>query len=104
GRAKLPSTATTDYIYPRGVMLPWVPKTGPMSVSVPGLGRMLDLALRKFGGKTPLARLARPAIALAADGFEVGEVYAYCSSLFEGTVRGAPECARIFFNDGRRFA
>ena len=103
GRATLSSLATPDYIYPRGVMLPWVPKTGPMSVSVPGLGRMLELALQKFGGKTPLARLARPAIALAADGFEVGEVYVYCSSLFEGTVRGAPECGRIYLNNGSRF-
>ena len=104
GRGKLSSLATVDYIYPKGVMLPWVPKTGPMSVSVPGLGRMLDLALRKFGGKTPLPRLARRAIGLAAEGFEVGDVYVYCSSLFEGTVRGAPECARIFLNNGSRFA
>src|SRR5258706_16103404 len=37
GRAALPSLATTDYIYPKGVMLPWVPKTGPMSVSGPRL-------------------------------------------------------------------
>jgi len=104
GRGKLSSLATVDYIYPKGVMLPWVPKTGPMSVAVPGLGRMLDMALKKFGGKTPLPRLARRAIALAADGFEVGDVYVYCSSLFEGTVRGAPECARIYLNGGRRFA
>jgi gamma-glutamyltranspeptidase/glutathione hydrolase len=103
GRGKLSSLATADYIYPKGVMLPWVPKTGPMSVAVPGLGRMLELALKKFGGKTPLARLARRAIGLAADGFEVGDVYVYCSSLFEGTVRGAPECARIFLSNGRRF-
>jgi gamma-glutamyltranspeptidase/glutathione hydrolase len=104
GRGKLSSLATADYIYPKGVMLPWVPKTGPMSVAVPGLGRMLDLALKKFGGKTPLARLARRAIGMAADGFEVGDVYVYCSSLFEGTVRGVPDCARIFLNNGSRFA
>jgi gamma-glutamyltranspeptidase/glutathione hydrolase len=104
GRGKLSSLATVDYIYPKGVMLPWVPKTGPMSVAVPGLGRMLDLALKKFGGKTPLTRLARRAIGLAADGFEVGDVYVYCSALFEGTVRGSTECARIYLNNGRRFA
>ena len=103
GRGKISSLAATDYIYPKGVMLPWTPKTGPMSAAVPGLGRLLELALKKYGGKTPLAKLARPAVELAADGFEVGDVFVYCSALFEGTVRSTPECARIFFNNGRRF-
>jgi gamma-glutamyltranspeptidase/glutathione hydrolase len=48
GRGKLSSLATEEYIYPKGVMLPWVPKTGPMSVAVPGLGRMLGLVLDAF--------------------------------------------------------
>jgi gamma-glutamyltranspeptidase/glutathione hydrolase len=103
GRGRLSSLATEDYIYPRRVMLPWVPKTGPMSVAVPGLGRMLDLALKKHGRKLPLARLARKAVSLASDGFEVGEVFVYCSSLFEGTVRATPECAKTFYQNGSRF-
>jgi gamma-glutamyltranspeptidase/glutathione hydrolase len=103
GRGKLSSLASEDYIYPKGVMLPWVPKTGPMSVAVPGLGRMLELALARFGGEMPLARLVEPAIRLARDGFAVGEVFVYCSSLFEGTVRSTPDCARIFYNQGSRF-
>jgi gamma-glutamyltranspeptidase/glutathione hydrolase len=102
GRGRVSSLAAEDYIYPRRVMLPWTPKTGPMSATIPGLGRLLELALKKHGRKVPLARLARRAIALAADGFEVGEVFAYCSSLFEGTVRSSPECARIFYNNGSR--
>src|SRR5256714_7663120 len=57
GRGKLSSLATEAYIYPKGVMLPWVPKTGPMSVAVPGLGRMLGLALERFGGGEALAPL-----------------------------------------------
>jgi gamma-glutamyltranspeptidase/glutathione hydrolase len=84
-------------------MLPWVPKTGPMSIAVPGLGRLLDLALKEYGGNVSLETLARPAIGLAADGFEVGDVFVYCSSLFEGTVRSTTGCARIFFNNGVRF-
>ena len=104
GRGKVSSLATEDYIYPKMVMLPWVPKTGPMSATVPGLGRMLGLALRRFGGRISLARLAESAIRLAHDGFEVGDVFVYCSSLFEGTVRSTPECARIFYNKGARFA
>ena len=86
-RGKLSSLFAEDYIYPRKVMLPWVPKIGPMSATVPGLGRMLGLALQKYGRKVPLQRLAKRAINLAADGFEVGEVFVYCSSLFESTVR-----------------
>jgi gamma-glutamyltranspeptidase/glutathione hydrolase len=74
-----------------------------MSIAVPGLGRMLELALDRFGGRMPLARLVEPAIGLARDGFAVGEVFVYCSALFEGTVRSTPECARIFFNSGARY-
>jgi gamma-glutamyltranspeptidase/glutathione hydrolase len=103
GRGKLPSLAAEEYIYPRGVMLPWVPKTGPMSVAVPGLGRLLGLALEKYGEGMPLERLSHRAITLASEGFEVGEVFVYCSALFEGTVRSTPECAKIFFNNGARF-
>src|SRR5215472_11061596 len=51
GRGKLSSLATEEYIYPNGVMLPWCPKTGPMSVAVPGLGRMLDRALTRWGDR-----------------------------------------------------
>ena len=103
GRARLSSLATENYIYPKGVMLPWVPKTGPMSASVPGLAPLLQLALEKYGRKTPLAKLLRKPITLASDGFEVGEVFCYCSALFEGTIRGWPECARIFLSNGARF-
>src|SRR5262245_46976630 len=103
GRGKLSSLASEQYVYPNGVMLPWCPKTGPMSVAVPGLGRMLDAALKKWGAGFSLASLARPAIELAANGFEVGNVFAYCSALFEGTVRSTPECAQTYFNNGSRY-
>ena len=103
GRARLSSLHTEEYIYPKRVMLPWVPKTGPMSAAVPGLGRLLGLALERYGRKIPLSRLARRAIQLAGEGFPVGEVYVYCSSLFEGTIRGNPECARIYYRNGVRF-
>ena len=48
GRAKLSSIAAEDHIYPRGVMLPWVPKTGPMSAAVPGAFARLLNKVRKF--------------------------------------------------------
>lgn len=103
GRGRTSSLHTEDYVYPKRVMLPWVPKTGPMSATVPGLGRLLGLALQKFGGKMPLARLLKRAMQAAADGFPVSEVFVYCSSLFEGTIRQFPECAKIFYNNGRRY-
>jgi gamma-glutamyltranspeptidase/glutathione hydrolase len=103
GRAKLSSLMSEDYVYPKKVMLPWVPKIGPYSAAVPGLGRLLGLALSKYGGRLKLERLCRRAVALAAEGFEIGEVFLYCSSLFESTVRSHPGCARIFYRDGVRF-
>jgi gamma-glutamyltranspeptidase/glutathione hydrolase len=103
GRGKISSLLGEDYVYPKRVMLPWTPKIGPLSVTVPGLGRMLEAALKKYGRKIPLVKLARRAIALASDGFEVGDVFVYCSSLFESTVRSSPECAKIFYNNGARF-
>jgi gamma-glutamyltranspeptidase/glutathione hydrolase len=103
GRGKLSSLAGEDYIYPNEVMLPWCPKTGPMSVAVPGLGRMLDAALKKWGAGVSLAKLVRRAIELAGGGFEVGNVFVYCSALFEGTVRSSPECAKIYLRNGARY-
>jgi gamma-glutamyltranspeptidase / glutathione hydrolase len=102
GRALLSSLALEEYIYPKGVMLPWTPKTGVMSAAVPGLGRQLGLALKNYGSGLELKELLEPSIELSEGGFEVGEVYTYCSSLFEGTVRATPECAEIFYKDGRR--
>ncbi len=103
GRGRTSSLHAEDYVYPKRVMLPWVPKTGPMSATIPGLGRLLGTALQRYGGKTPLPRLVRRAMQAAADGFPVGEVLIYCSSLFEGTIRHYPEAAKIFYNTGRRF-
>ena len=103
GRSKLSSLTTEEYIYPKKVMLPWTPKIGPLSAAVPGLGRMLGAALQKYGRKVPISKLDKRAINLASDGFEVGEVFVYCSSLFESTVRSNPECAKIFYNNGARY-
>lgn len=50
-------------------------RTGPRSATVPGLLRGLDDLLQRFG-TLPFARLAAPAIALAAEGFAVHAVLA----------------------------
>src|SRR5688572_432239 len=102
-RGVTPSIQTEDHFYPKGATLPWTPKIGPSSATVPGLGRALDLALLKWGSGMPLSRLARKAIELAMGGFEVSEVFAYVSGLFEGTLRSFPDAARIFMKEGRRY-
>jgi gamma-glutamyltranspeptidase/glutathione hydrolase len=101
-RGVTPSIQTEEHFYPKGATLPWTPKIGPSSATVPGLGRALDLALKRWGGGLPVSRLARKAIELAEGGFEVSDVYAYVSGLFEGTLRCFPDAARIFLKDGRR--
>ena len=102
-RGVTPSLATPEHFYPKGATLPWVPKIGPSSATIPGLGRALGLAMKRFGAKLPLPRLAERAIAAAEGGFEVSETYAYVSGLFEGTVRCFPDAARIYFKEGRRY-
>jgi len=102
-RGVTPSIQTEEHFYPKGATLPWTPKIGPSSATVPGLGRALDLALKKWGSGIPRERLARRAIELAEKGFEVSEVYAYVSGLFEGTLRSFPDAAKIFMKEGRRF-
>lgn len=73
GREKAPASARPDMFLgadgaprPRIQVIP-----GGLSVGIPGVVRMLDLAHRK-NGKLPWARLLQPAIKLAQDGFAVG--------------------------------
>jgi gamma-glutamyltranspeptidase/glutathione hydrolase len=102
-RGVTPSIQTEEHFYPKGATLPWTPKIGPSSATIPGLGRALDLALKKWGSGLPVERLARKAIDLAENGFEVSEVYSYVSGLFEGTLRSFPDAARIYLKEGRRY-
>ncbi len=96
------SLHTEEYVYPKGATIPWQPKTGPMSATIPGQGRGFAEALRRYGSGIALSRLTQRAIEAAANGFEVSEVYSYVSGLFEGTVRAFPDAAKIHFKDGRR--
>ncbi len=102
GRGKTPSLALEEYIYPEGVFLPWAPKTGPMSATIPGLGRMLAHALDTYGSGISLDRLSRRARKYASEGFETGRVFDYCTALFEATLRSSPAASRVFFREGKR--
>jgi gamma-glutamyltranspeptidase/glutathione hydrolase len=102
-RGRVPSIDVPEHFYPKGATLPWVPKIGPSSATIPGLGRALATAMKRYGAKLPLATIAAPAIRAAEEGFEVSETYAYVSGLFEGTVRCFPDAARTYFKEGRRY-
>lgn len=99
-RSKVSSLLTADRVYSRGKPLPWVSKSGPMSIGVPGLGRALDYVLRTYGSK-PLRRLVEPAIRAAEEGFEVSETFRHCANMFEGVLRHYPETCAIYMKDGR---
>jgi gamma-glutamyltranspeptidase/glutathione hydrolase len=99
-RSKISSLLTAARVYSRGKMLPWIPKTGPMSAGIPGLGRALQWALKTFGGKLPLSRLASPAIQAAEEGFEISETFRHCANMFEGAIRHYEETCRIFMMTG----
>lgn len=101
-RSKISSLLTAQRVYSRGKMLPWVPKTGPMSAGVPGLGRALAWALKKFSGKLKLARLVEPAIGAAEEGFEIGETFRHCANMFEGAIRHYEETCRVFMKNGEQ--
>jgi gamma-glutamyltranspeptidase/glutathione hydrolase len=73
GRETAPASATSDmFLGPDGKPRPKsqvIP--GGLSVGVPGVVAMLEMAHKKYG-RLPWAKLFAPAIKLAADGFPVG--------------------------------
>ena len=68
GSGMAPSGASLDRIPPG----PFMPETGPMSVTIPGAVDGWCALHERFGSK-PLASLWEPAVAAARDGFPVGE-------------------------------
>ena len=100
GRETAPASATGDlFRKPDGELMSWPEAaSGGLSVGVPGLLRMLELAHRKHG-RLPWARLFEPAIQLAERGFIV-------SPRMAGSIAGNADladfsAARIyFFDDG----
>jgi gamma-glutamyltranspeptidase / glutathione hydrolase len=77
-----------------------MPQSGVHSITVPGAVAGWSLLLERFG-RTPLARLLEPAIALGAGGFPVAEITSEEWHIQEPFLRGDPESTRTFLPGGR---
>jgi gamma-glutamyltranspeptidase/glutathione hydrolase len=96
GREVAPASATPTMVLDaagnarsRGDVIP-----GGLSVGIPGVIGMLELAHQKYG-KLPWARLFEPAIRLSENGFPVGPKLARSIA---GAPRNMPDIARTFFH------
>lgn len=77
-------------------------RDGPAAANIPGAVAGMDHLHRRFGsGRMSWAQLVAPAIALAAEGFELDE--ALPTTLREGRalLERSPEAARVFLPGGR---
>jgi gamma-glutamyltranspeptidase/glutathione hydrolase len=101
GAGALPLGLTTAALAADG--LDTVPVRGGRTVTVPGAVGLLDDALRRFGSQT-LADLARPAISLAADGFEVRPSLAAAAARAAGEIGADPVLGPLYVPGGTAVA
>ena len=94
GTGPAPAAATPER-YADGI-----PRTGPLSVSVPGMVSALDLMHRGFG-RLPWADLCAEAIALARDGFGATRAYCHFAEEYRPTLMVDPKAAALYLVDGR---
>jgi gamma-glutamyltranspeptidase len=76
-----------------------IPRTGPRSVSVPGMLAGLDMMHRQFG-RLPWHRLCDEAVVLAREGFAATHHYRHFAAENLATLRADRQSARIFLADG----
>jgi len=76
-----------------------IPRTGPLSVSVPGMLSVLDLMHRRFG-RLPWRDLFGEAIAYARDGFGATRAYCHFAEEYRPTLLVDPRAAALFLGDG----
>ncbi|RMD82633.1 MAG: gamma-glutamyltransferase [Candidatus Dadabacteria bacterium] len=96
-RERAPLGATPDLYARRGQLNPRLSKRGGLAVGVPGEPAGLALASRRYG-RLPLARVAEPAIRLAAEGFAVGPHLAREIARHRDELATVPELAQVFLD------
>ncbi|HEX6659567.1 MAG TPA: gamma-glutamyltransferase, partial [Ilumatobacter sp.] len=87
GSGALPRALDDDALAAAG--LDTIPARGGAAATVPGAIRLLEDALAEFGSRS-LADVARPAIALARDGFEVRPTLAAAAARAAAEIGGDP--------------
>ena len=104
GREAAPASATPEmFLGPDGQPLQFYDAVvGGLSVGVPGVVRMLELAHQERG-KLPWAQLFQPAIKLAEQGFPISPRLAesIAGDKYLGTM---PDASRYFYADGKPLA
>ena len=98
GRETAPASARPDmFLGPDGQPRPKLDVVpGGLSVGVPGVVAMLDMAHRKYG-RLPWAQLFQPAIKLAEDGFPVGRKLARTIARWRD-MGDMPDIRRTFYH------
>jgi gamma-glutamyltranspeptidase/glutathione hydrolase len=97
-REVAPATATPDmYLDAAGNPVPEASRYGYRAVAVPGTVRGLDLALSHYG-RLRRDQVMAPAIALARNGFVLGEADAAIFARDAERLAADPEAARIFLH------
>ena len=94
GTGPAPAAATPER-YAGGI-----PRTGPLSVSVPGMVAALGDMHRRFG-RLPWRVLFAEAIGFARDGFAATRAYGHFADEYRSTLLIDPRATAIFLADGR---
>ncbi|HUC69608.1 MAG TPA: gamma-glutamyltransferase [Stellaceae bacterium] len=94
GTGPAPAAATPER-YAGGI-----PRTGPLSVSVPGMLSGLDQMHRRFG-RLPWRDLFAEAITRARDGFGATRAYCHFAAEYRPTLLVEPRTTALFLPDGR---
>ncbi len=94
GTGPAPAAATPEP-YARGI-----PRTGPLSASVPGTVAGLGAMHRRFG-RLPWRDLFAEAITFARDGFAATRAYSHFAEEYRATLTVDPRSAATFLSDGK---
>ena len=99
GRERAPRAAHADlYLDEQGAFVPAMALVGPLAAGIPGTPAAL-VHLSEQYGRLPLAQTLAPAIALAREGFEIGEIYRRYASWRLADLRASAAATAQFLVD-----